>query len=277
VLAYAGRSETRYFEASAPHLGIFLALLADVAGVAAVLFFCFQLRHHARRSLRIAALGLIVFLAIFALWQLQIAVQSLLLRFEKWRWMVILLNATPWIVLSALSFHSWTFVKRALRTFFLILSPLFVLFALNGTWHYLTAGNSVVEGKAAGMLPVKRSPVRVIWIIFDELDNRILTSARPAGLQLPEFDRLASQALRGSHVRSPAHDTIVAIPSLLLGKIVADQKTRWAGPLLRYQGSSNWTDFRSQSKFVHENQSRRFQCGIERLVQSLLPDTWLGS
>jgi hypothetical protein len=42
VLAYAGRSETRYFEASAPHLGIFLALLADVAGVAAVLFFCFQ-------------------------------------------------------------------------------------------------------------------------------------------------------------------------------------------------------------------------------------------
>jgi hypothetical protein len=176
VLAYAGRSETRYFEASAPHLGIFLALLADVAGVAAVLFFCFQLRHHARRSLRIAALGLIVFLAIFALWQLQIAVQSLLLRFEKWRWMVILLNATPWIVLSALSFHSWTFVKRALRTFFLILSPLFVLFALNGTWHYLTAGNSVVEGKAAGMLPVKRSPVRVIWIIFDELDNRILTS-----------------------------------------------------------------------------------------------------
>ncbi|MDQ2777802.1 MAG: hypothetical protein M3Y57_23245, partial [Acidobacteriota bacterium] len=247
MLAYAGGSETRYFEASAPHFGILLALLADVAGVAAVLFFCFQSRHHARRSLRIASVGVIAFSTIFALWQLQIAVQSLLLRFEKGRWMILLLNAAPWIVLLALSFRSWTFVERALRTFFLILSPLFVLFALNGTWHYLTVGNSVVEGKAAGMLPVKRSPVRVIWIVFDELDNRILTNARPAGLQLPEFDRLASEALRGSHVRSPAHDTIEAIPSLLLGKIVADQKTRWAGPLLRFQGSSNWTDFRSQS------------------------------
>ena len=34
------------------------------------------------------------------------------------------------------------------------------------------------------------SQPRVVWLIFDELDERVAFAARPANLSLPEFDRL---------------------------------------------------------------------------------------
>lgn len=58
---------------------------------------------------------------------------------------------------------------------------------------------------------------RVVWLIFDELDQRLTFSERPAGLRLPNFDRLQSESLWCSHAYPPAHCTEISIPGLVTG------------------------------------------------------------
>ena len=62
--------------------------------------------------------------------------------------------------------------------------------------------------------PLKTS---VVWMIFDETDYRICFEKRPAGLSLPAFDRLRSQALWATSAYSPSDATMVSLPALLTG------------------------------------------------------------
>src|SRR2546423_46880 len=49
-----------------------------------------------------------------------------------------------------------------------------------------------------------RSLRRVVWLMFDELDQRITFEARPPGLELPELDRLRRESLYADAARPPA-------------------------------------------------------------------------
>jgi hypothetical protein len=64
-----------------------------------------------------------------------------------------------------------------------------------------------------------RNPLKtsVVWMIFDETDYRICFQKRPAGLALPAFDRLRSQALWATSAYSPSDATMVSLPALLTG------------------------------------------------------------
>jgi hypothetical protein len=62
--------------------------------------------------------------------------------------------------------------------------------------------------------------VRVVWIVFDELSEKIAFTSRPAGLQLPNFDRLRAQSFYASAAHSPDWYTLASIPSLLFGETV---------------------------------------------------------
>ncbi|NMW22215.1 MAG: sulfatase-like hydrolase/transferase [Chlorobiaceae bacterium] len=57
----------------------------------------------------------------------------------------------------------------------------------------------------------------VIWIIFDELDYRIAFGHRPKELLLPEFDKLQKSSIVAINAFSPASDTSISIPALLIG------------------------------------------------------------
>lgn len=61
---------------------------------------------------------------------------------------------------------------------------------------------------------------RVVWIIFDELDRRLVFDQRPSGLRLPEFDRLKTEALDATNAFSPAGVTMKALPALIAGRVV---------------------------------------------------------
>jgi arylsulfatase A-like enzyme len=58
----------------------------------------------------------------------------------------------------------------------------------------------------------------VIWIIFDEWSQAITFEHRPAGLELPNFDRLRLEAFYATAAEPPGGFTRVSIPSLLLGE-----------------------------------------------------------
>jgi hypothetical protein len=65
--------------------------------------------------------------------------------------------------------------------------------------------------------PVREGRPRVIWIIFDEADYRMIFDQRPAGLELPEFDHWRGESLSANNANSPTESTITSMPSLILG------------------------------------------------------------
>ncbi len=72
------------------------------------------------------------------------------------------------------------------------------------------------------LMPLKSSPkrVRVVWIIFDELSQTITFGNRPAGLGLPNFDRLRAESFYASAARAPGAATEISMPALILGERV---------------------------------------------------------
>jgi hypothetical protein len=68
----------------------------------------------------------------------------------------------------------------------------------------------------------------VVWVIFDEMDQRLMFDDRAASLQLPEMDHLRGVSVYASHAYPPAGSTLSSIPSLILGKPVLARRP--AGP-----------------------------------------------
>jgi hypothetical protein len=106
------------------------------------------------------------------------------------------------------------------------------LFALSALIP-LTFGNAVFRANQDSLLPnpLPRKPAsahvaarRAVWIVFDELDERIAFSQRAPGVTLPNFDRFRAQAEVGTHAQSASDATIVSIPSLLTGKLVSSDR-----------------------------------------------------
>ncbi|MEO8050969.1 MAG: sulfatase-like hydrolase/transferase [Acidobacteriota bacterium] len=64
----------------------------------------------------------------------------------------------------------------------------------------------------------KTPATRVVWLLFDEFDQHLAFDERPAGLELPELDRLRSESLIANRVLQTGNSTVVAIPSLLSGQ-----------------------------------------------------------
>lgn len=85
---------------------------------------------------------------------------------------------------------------------------------------------------------------KILWIIFDELDYRLVFEKRPASLQLPELDRLKQEALFAENAYPPSDYTVHSIPSLLSGERVDVSKVE-AGDLILWEPHKNtkepWT------------------------------------
>lgn len=112
----------------------------------------------------------------------------------------------------------------------LIFSPLLLLTVPRAAWIGLTGqlDRRFDDNPGEPRLPGPRMAVRVVWVIFDELDYRLAFSERPAGLALPAFDSLAGEALVAEAAYPPAPNTNESLPSLILGETV--ERTEGAGP-----------------------------------------------
>lgn len=84
---------------------------------------------------------------------------------------------------------------------------------------------------AAGV-PIARNPPRVVWVIFDEWDERIMSQIISQSQQFPNIRALQAKSLVGTNVYPPAGNTLYSIPSLLCGQILAEVKPASYGTLL---------------------------------------------
>ena len=66
--------------------------------------------------------------------------------------------------------------------------------------------------------PFREGQPRVVWIIFDETDERLAFEQRPAGLELPEFDRFRSTSLWATNAYPPGDATFYSMPQLISGR-----------------------------------------------------------
>jgi sulfatase-like protein len=113
------------------------------------------------------------------------------------------------------------------RAIVLILSPFALMTFAQAGWSLVksrpakAAAKNKSEYRAPGDMDV-RPAARVLWIIFDELGYHAAFASRPPSVQLPELDRLRAESLVAANAYPPARWTLVSIPALVTGRLVAD-------------------------------------------------------
>jgi hypothetical protein len=111
---------------------------------------------------------------------------------------------------------------RVVRWLALAASPVAAVALAFLLWMLLEVAAGPVW-RLAEPAPLKRTPPslrRVVWLVFEELDQRITFEARAAGLELPELDRLRRESLYADGARPPAGTTEVSMPALITGRPV---------------------------------------------------------
>jgi hypothetical protein len=104
---------------------------------------------------------------------------------------------------------------------------------------------------------------RLVWIIFDELDQRLAFVERPEGVDLGEFDRLRSQSLFATAARSPAMHTLLSLPSLVTGRTVVKADPGGISELmLWYQGAPSAVPWSSQPNLFREARGAGLRVGL---------------
>jgi len=142
------------------------------------------------------------------------------------------------LVFSLIIFAIWRYgLRRVARGFALVLliwSPFGLLGFAQATWWALKYGPATAREKTVAS-PLKLNDTqrpRVVWLIFDEMDERLAFAARPPGLSLPAFDRLRSESLYATNAFPPAGHTSQSIPALLTGQLISAVKPIGPGDLL---------------------------------------------
>lgn len=119
------------------------------------------------------------------------------------------------------------FINR-IRTILLITSPFTVIFLVN-LWIRNTVPH--LKPRPPGATAKTARGQRVVWLVFDEMDEKLAFSQRPAELDLPQFDRFRASAVNATRAVPPHLFTSVAIPSLLTGKPLNDVEAIERGDL----------------------------------------------
>ena len=242
VVSPAERFGLRFFQqvsASAPTL---LALLANIFGLAAV----FWLVLRAWRRWQNRWFHLIIHLLFFALLVFPLDFvraqtnprHSLLAMLHQPAYMFVA------VVIGAFVLWKHRLVAKIATIVVVIFSPL-AFFNIWQNRSCCVSASSICGGSQHAVIlpppaPVHAGQPRVVWIIFDEADYRMIYDQRPAGLELPEFDRLRGESLSADNAISPTEATITSMPSLILGYRVSKATLTNSSDLARRVCNHQW-------------------------------------
>lgn len=205
-----------------------LALLSNIGWLAGLVWVMLRVRCRAR--VRLVQVALDLGLAAILLVPINFVRYDIL---QIWDYQVIQFFKQPVVILCSLVVLAMTIwghrlVAKGTRAIGAVLSPLAV-FTIGKT-ILLLAGvvrleQQVTVPKLPAPVPVADGRPRVIWIIFDSADYRLICENRPADVQMPEFDRLRNESLCPVNAVSPARSTICSMPALISGRQISAVKT----------------------------------------------------
>ncbi|MBZ5594945.1 MAG: alkaline phosphatase family protein [Acidobacteriia bacterium] len=113
-------------------------------------------------------------------------------------------------------------ILRVVRGILLAASPLVLIFSPIACWQVVRARSLWSEPNASAHFLAHPAGPRVLWVLFDEMDEDLTFTARPSWLSLPELDRLRAESVYAAHAMSPGPATVSSIPSLITGHLVSD-------------------------------------------------------
>ena len=148
----------------------------------------------------------------------------------------------------------------------LVLFPFVLVTFVQVGWSLTKADSTVVFCDKALAPPSptgKRPATRVVWLLFDEMDQRMTFSARPPTVQLPEMDRLRSQAIYASNAYPPAGRTYLSMLALLSGQLVSRSKPLDADELLiTFAGTREAVRWRTQPNVFSKAREAGFSSAV---------------
>lgn len=129
---------------------------------------------------------------------------------------------------------------------YLVVPILFITFPRMAS-DWLTNPRRSVGFEPASSLPQRDTSkdLRVVWAIFDELDEGLLFPDRPRTLAMPNFDRLRKEAIMVTNAYPPGWDTLNSIPLLLTGLPGRVDALYWDDIELKYDDFAStvrWSD-----------------------------------
>jgi hypothetical protein len=114
---------------------------------------------------------------------------------------------------------------RGAAVVLLILFPFFFIALFQGAWLTIKYRSNAQLFRTESLAPAlnsnKEGAPRVVLFVFDELDQHKAFAERPAGIELPEFDRLRGQAIFTNNAYPPGSETLTSLPSFIIGKQVS--------------------------------------------------------
>lgn len=142
---------------------------------------------------------------------------------EPW---AIVLGAV--LVAAAIWFHRP--ISRGIAMSYIILSPMLLFTVGKAAWWLLRPPPAPAEN-IAPMTAAKQAQPRVVWILLDELDQRIGFEARPPQVQMPELARFYDECFRATNAFPPAGYTRLSVAALTIGREVRSAKVISASEL----------------------------------------------
>jgi hypothetical protein len=129
--------------------------------------------------------------------------------------------------------------RRAMRIGSLIFMGLIPLTAGSALWRAARIDMRPFESlPSRGLTSPARAGLRVVWIVFDEWDQRLTFEDRAPGLGLPEIDSFRRESLYAARAYPPGSQTAQSIPALLSGRFVVSVQPKSANQLaVTYAGA----------------------------------------
>jgi hypothetical protein len=248
----------------------YVSIIADVVLLATALFAAITIVRRSRNTLLmklarwsflLAVLTVLNSIALLLLTMSTVNFSTLLGRNVAWFTGV---GLTAFLVLAVVKTR-----ERAIRwapSVILALLPFVIVTFSQSVWKLTrNAGVVYAAGKPASAAPVarKRPATRVLWIIFDEMDQRMSFSERPDSVELPQLDRLRSQSVYAVNAYPPAPLTYMSMPALITGKLVAKVTPVRADELMiKFDGEQNAVGWSTQPNVFSEARLLGFNAGL---------------
>ena len=138
-------------------------------------------------------------------------------------------------------------IARAVSAALLVSSP-FVLVTFSqaaiGILRYDPA--AYADKKLASPVQTGTPQRRILWLIFDEMDERLTFVNRDPALRLPELDQFRAESFSATDARSPARATLQSLPSLLTGEQVPGVRVLAPDDLLLTYSSGRTAHWQSE-------------------------------
>jgi hypothetical protein len=216
------------------------------------------------KSTVLQAIGRVVFLAVLLV-PLNVFRSKLDLRVSR------LMPYTPWLVAGGLAglaaLARWhRAITRAVATLVLILFPFFLFNMAHVGWEMAKLAFGKPEegdGRLAPFFATKAGAPRVVWIILDELDQRVAFLERPPGLELPELDRLRREGVFAERAEPPGYATLISMPALIVGRDLSAVAPSGRRDLdITFQDTHQSTNWSSQPNVFSQARAAGFNTGL---------------